>query len=288
MGSFPTSVAQRLLKQLFVSPTASAFANTTEPPLYNHTLTGTGGLSGTASTNTTVTLYVGLLWHFSANVTGPAVSGGFPGGNSFASTGGITDAHIVSKGVWSNITSGYTYASAGVACSLTNNVSGSTPYAGRLAELTNGGFTGKGNVSGSSSGNGLLRKAIKFTASGFDDTPNATSPSVTSDNPASTGTAIAFGTFTKNDASTAANFDGISMTAANCSIVGFFITPLAGSAIAGSWGSSATGTNGVGDGSAVNANTPWIIAYGQLSNSRSINTGDQPQFTAAAITITLA
>ena len=71
----------------------------------------------------------------------------------------------------------------------------------------------------------------------------------------------------------------------NCSIVGFFITPIQGSATVGSWGQ---GANAAAAAAAVDANRPWIIAYGQLSSSRSINVGDQPQFTATAITITLA
>lgn len=287
MGSFPTSVAQRLLTQLFITPSAIAHGST-EVALYNHTLTGTKGLSGTTSNSATVTLYVGLLWHFSNTAGGPATGGGFPGGNSFSSTGGITDAHIVSKGVWSNVTSAHTYLTAGVACSLTNTAGTPVQYNGRLAELTNGGFTGKGNIAGSTLGNGLLRKAINFSASTtFDDAAASASPSVVSNNPAGAGTAIAFGTYTA--AATTANYDGLSMDAANCSIVGFFITPLAGSAIVGSWGSGTATPNGVGNpAAAVNANTPWIIAYGQLSSSRSINVGDQPQFTATAITITLA
>ena len=128
---------------------------------------------------------------------------------------------------------------------------------------------------------------VVLTGQTFNDTEAAASPAVQSNNTGSspTTTPIAFGTFTANVASPQNNFDGISMTAANCSIVGFFITPIAGSLVSGSWGQ---GGNAVSAAAAVDANRPWIVAYGQLSSSRSINIGDQPQFTATAITITLA
>ena len=288
MGSFPTSVAQRLLKQLFMNPTAFAHG-VANIPLYNSSTTTSGSTGITAPSAGAVSLYVGLLWSFSN--TGPAASGGFPGGNSFGTgiPGGIYDNHIRAVGNWGADTTTNNYTNAGIACPLASTTPATYTNA-RLAELTNGGFTGRGNVTGSLAGNGLTRQPITFvvlTGQTFNDTEAAASPAVQSNNTGSspTTTPIAFGTFTANVASPQNNFDGISMTAANCSIVGFFITPLAGTAITGSWGQ---GSGAAAAASAVDANRPWIIAYGQLSSSRSINVGDQPQFTATAITITLA
>lgn len=287
MGSFPTSVAQRLLKQLFISPTSFAHG-TANIPLYNSSTTASSssGITATGGTAGAVNLYVGLLWHFSPNAGGPGVTGGFPGGNGFATGLGINDDHIKAVGNWGATTATDNWTLAGLPVTLTSNAAGTPAYPGRLAELTNGGYTGRAVLAG---GNGLTRQRIGFVtgATSWDDTASATSPSVTSNNAAGgsvpTTNAIAFGTY--SGTAQGATFDGASMTAAFCSIVGFFITPLAGGAISGSWGQ---GTNAATAAGAVDAFRPWIIAYGQLSNSRSVNVGDQPQFTYNAITITLA
>lgn len=288
MGSFPTSVAQRLLKQLFIAPTSAAYT-TNNVALYNSSTTAANS-SGITASNTTaglVSLYVGLLWHFSANAGGPDVAGGFPGGSNFGNNNnppaGITDLHIKAVGNWGAATGTNNYTAAGIGCVLQNSTG--TNFNGRLAEFTNGGFTGRA-TNGITGGNGLSRQGITFVISPgqtFDDSPVAASPSVQSNNPTVPNTAIAFGTYSGLAQGT--TFDGVSMLSNNCSIVGFFITPIQGSVISGSWGQGANAANAAG---AVDANRPWIIAYGQLSSSRSVNTGDQPQFTATAITITLA
>ena len=287
MGSFPTSVAQRLLKQLFIAPTSIAHG-TGAVALYNSstTVSGSSGITASSGTAGSVLLYVGLLWHFSASTGGPAASGGFPGGNGFQALLGINDDHIKAVGNWGAVTGTNDYTAAGLPVTLTSNAAGTPAYQGRLAEFTNGGFTGRGLLAG---GNGLTRQRIGFAtgATSWDDTASAASPSVTSNNAAGgsvpTTAAIAFGTY--SGSGQGATFDGISMDAAKFRIVGFFITPIAGSAIVGSWGQ---GANAVAAAAAVDAFRPWIIAYGQLSSSRSVNVGDQPQFTSSAITITLA
>ena len=287
MGSFPTSVAQRLLKQLFIAPTGAAHTSA-NIALYNSSATASGS-SGITASNTTagaVTLYVGLLWHFSTSAGGPAAVGGFPGGNGFVSAptipAGIYDNHIKAVGNWgSSATNDYT--AAGIACTLASSAATNPQYSGRLAELTNGGYTGRA-TSGITGGNGLVRQPIVFTATTtFDDSAAAASPAVQSNHATTSGSAIAFGTY--SGTVQGATFDGASMLQNNCSIVGFFITPIAGSLVSGSWGQGGNAASAAG---AVDANRPWIVAYGQLSSSRSINIGDQPQFTATAITITLA
>lgn len=99
-------------------------------------------------------------------------------------------------------------------------------------------------------GNGMQRVSAQFALSnGGDGSTQATITGPTQ--------AISFAA----NAST-----GASNTQTITSVIGFFIstllTPVAGSA-------------------------PNIIAYGNLSSSRSINTGDNPTFAANAITITL-
>ena len=288
MGSFPTSVAQRLLKQLFIAPWGFAHG-TASIPLYNTsgTVANSSGITASNATAGAVSLYVGLLWHFSTSAGGPAATGGFKGGNGFVSAptvpAGIYDNHIKAVGNWGAVTGTNDYTAAGIACTLASSAAGNPQYSGRLAELTNGGYTGR-QTAGITGGNGLTRQPLVFNSTTtFDDTAAAASPAVQSNHATTSGSAIAFGTYSGTVQGT--TFDGASMAQDNCSIVGFFITPIQGSATVGSWGQ---GANAAAAAAAVDANRPWIIAYGQLSSSRSINVGDQPQFTATAITITLA